>query len=389
MNNRGVSMIVSTMIIILLVIVAIGIVWFVARGVLQGGADEVSLGKFLIDLEIKKAYVDDGDSNLVHVTVERGGGEGVLKGINFVFSNDEESKTVQEMVSLKQLESKTFDINIGSLGILATEVSIVPVYESDTGKEKLGGVLDTAILGEEAGVEGGGPVCGNLICEPPTETEENCDDCVPGAVTCGDGVCEGDETIYNCPADCEVPASCDGTWTNPGFCTVGGIYPCTELADCDPSVGGPGGTCGEDDNVECETIGIGCLDTCKCDRSIAYVPNDPYVIDCRIEDPFWEEPAPEQGISSVWPGSAPKYFDADGLPRDGGELSLLIGKYVNFTDSLSVPREGCYQIEMALYVLEPPYDMSHIRFAEVGPMDAGDSFQVWSSACCGDPTNCP
>lgn len=379
-------MIVSTMIIILLVIVAIGIVWFVSRGVLQGGADEISLGKFLIDLEIKRAYVDEVNPNIVHVTVERGSGEGALKGVNFVFANDQESKTKQEMFSLNKLESKTVDVDISTLGISdVTQVSIVPVYESESGAEKLGGVLDTITLGEAAGAASG--YCGDGACVPGEgEDPVSCVADCSGEGTCGDGYCDvvGGETIYNCAEDCEVPDTCDGTWDgilgidDPNVsCTGDHTTVCLNNSDCEVV----GGVCGEGVNVECEINGTGCLATCKADRDGAYVPDDPYEEDAIIEPPLLDGV-----VSSVWPGIAPTYMDSLDIPTNGSQVNF-IGNYINFTDD-SGPnlRTGCFTILFAAYVEDiGGYNMSHFRLEEVGPMDGNDLFQVWASGCCGDP----
>lgn len=49
--------------------------------------------------------------------------------------------------------------------------------------------------------------CGNGVCDEETETQYNCpDDCWGGGPICGDGICEGVEknveTREGCPADC-------------------------------------------------------------------------------------------------------------------------------------------------------------------------------------------
>jgi hypothetical protein len=47
--------------------------------------------------------------------------------------------------------------------------------------------------------------CGNGVCEPG-ETAEVCpQDCRSGEQGCGDGICQGEETAANCPADCPLP----------------------------------------------------------------------------------------------------------------------------------------------------------------------------------------
>ena len=40
-NKRGLSAIVATLLIILLTLVAVGIIWFAVRNIVQGGADQI------------------------------------------------------------------------------------------------------------------------------------------------------------------------------------------------------------------------------------------------------------------------------------------------------------------------------------------------------------
>ena len=58
-EKRGLSTIVSTLLILLLVFVAIGILWVVIRNVIQDGAEQVSLGKFTLDMKIEQVQISE------------------------------------------------------------------------------------------------------------------------------------------------------------------------------------------------------------------------------------------------------------------------------------------------------------------------------------------
>ena len=83
--------------------------------------------------------------------------------------------------------------------------------------------------------------CGDLVCEG-AETSYNCAvDC--GAPTvCNDGTCEGDENVCNCPQDCGLPAPYEM-----GLCTNGFDDDCDGYVDCDDTdcVADPACTCRE------------------------------------------------------------------------------------------------------------------------------------------------
>jgi hypothetical protein len=82
-DSKGLSTIVATLLIILLTLVAVGIVWVVVRNVIQNGAEQVSLGKFTLDLEIKN-IVRDNNNNSMNIKLKRNAGDGQLSGIVFI-----------------------------------------------------------------------------------------------------------------------------------------------------------------------------------------------------------------------------------------------------------------------------------------------------------------
>jgi hypothetical protein len=97
MEKRGLSMIVTSLIIILLVIVAIGILYVAYMNFVRTGTEGISLGKFTLNLEIENAYVDN---NIVKVGVKRNAGKGDLIAINFVVEDEDNSEILREETTL-------------------------------------------------------------------------------------------------------------------------------------------------------------------------------------------------------------------------------------------------------------------------------------------------
>ena len=175
MDKRGLSAVITTVIIILLVMVSTGIIWVVIKNLVVEGSEEISFGRFVFDLSIKRAYMSGTD---VWVSVRRspGGGDDLI-GINLIFSNRTDSIVIEKTIALRELEERTFVFTPAEVpGIGAgDEVSVAPIYLSDSGREKLGDITDTEEIGDSppAGVgEGEGPCtsdcdgksCGNDGC---------------------------------------------------------------------------------------------------------------------------------------------------------------------------------------------------------------------------------
>ena len=73
-DKKSLSTIVTTLLILLLIFVAIGIIWIVVKKVIVEGSEQVSLGKFTLDLKITQ--VQTIDNNTIKVKIKRNQGAG-------------------------------------------------------------------------------------------------------------------------------------------------------------------------------------------------------------------------------------------------------------------------------------------------------------------------
>ncbi len=152
-DKRGLSEVVVTLIIILLVLVAIGIVWVVVRNIIQSGAEDIGSGKFLFNMEINSASING--NNLI-VNVFRKPGVGSLEGIKFALEGIGGLKNIDNTsaeAKLDELESGSFTIDYAELGLTSVEkVSIYPIFE----KGKYGNLADTYEIAYELALTCGG-----------------------------------------------------------------------------------------------------------------------------------------------------------------------------------------------------------------------------------------
>jgi hypothetical protein len=132
MGKKGVSAVVTTVILLALALIAVGIVWAVIQNILVDRTDMINIANSMVELEIESVnVVDEG----VNVAVKRKPGKGEMKGIRVAIGE------------------QVFDIN-GDLAELATgvylipnanltgDVAIAPILETSSGTG-VGGVADT------------------------------------------------------------------------------------------------------------------------------------------------------------------------------------------------------------------------------------------------------
>ena len=215
-DKRGLSTVVATLLIILLVIVAVGIVWAVIKSVIKNSSEQISLGKFTIDLEIVAVYPSDGVSD-TGIKVRRNPGEGDLEGIIFsIFDGENTHVYEKHNITLNELEVKTFFVDYqGNI----VSVSVYPILLGSSGNPQTGGISDTYYYTGEN--NGGGyispgctPDCaGKTLCED-NGCGGNCGlDCSGSTPYCINGACESDTggltPNCSCAEDICIGTTCD------------------------------------------------------------------------------------------------------------------------------------------------------------------------------------
>ncbi len=105
-NNKGLSAVVTTLIIILLSLVAIGIIWVVVNNVLEGGAETTEIGAKCLQVDIKavNASCAAGTCSITYTRAARGD---AIDGIVMVLSNGTESDTEKVTGTLDPLATRT------------------------------------------------------------------------------------------------------------------------------------------------------------------------------------------------------------------------------------------------------------------------------------------
>jgi hypothetical protein len=245
---RGLSTVVATLLIILLVIVAVAIVWEVVRTIITNNSEQISLGKFTIDLQIVSIKQTPQD---VNIKVKRNAGEGNLEGIVFsIFDGNNTHIYEKHNVSLEPLEVKTFVVDYQGKIV---SISIYPILLGASGKTQTGGVSDTyyptssgggGVISGNCTVDCTGKSCGDNSCGG------SCGDCSGSTPYCVQGTCTSNSggLIGNCSCSTTI---CVGTTCSDG---LGGSCPgeLTVEEDCgslmcgeSPSGCGSCGSCGD------------------------------------------------------------------------------------------------------------------------------------------------
>jgi len=371
-NTKGLSAVVTTLLIILLSIVAIGIIWVVVRNVISSGSEQINLGQFTLDLSIKNAYID-GTS--VVVGVRRSPGQGDLTGVKFVFFNGTSSSVVQRDVPINELEEKSFAFNsteVGGISVVQT-VSVAPVY-TNSGKSTTGDVTDTADISNTIPPGAGSGDSGSGSGSGDSGTGD------PGTGFCGDGL------IQNPNGD-SIAEVCDGSNLNSQTCSsLGfgtGTLSCTfgcEFDSSQCSAGAPSSCDGVwnqtdvDDGNECDG-GANCQTSCTCLTGYSADGSGGCTLDAPIDTGI---------ISTTWPdsGSANR-FKSDDLPKSQSELIGYTTYYANFTGSFET---GCFGISSAWYYSD--INQSEIALnipvgSELAQINPSEQYNIWGAENCG------
>lgn len=148
MNKRGLSGVVTTILVVAISIVAIVGVFVVVNGFLKSGANQISLSKLTVDAKIKSASINY-TTDIASIRVKREIGPGDMVGLKFVFEDNKNSDVIERRTAnFNELAERTFDINLSleapDLGLYRiSKVSIAPIIKLESGEEAIGKVSDT------------------------------------------------------------------------------------------------------------------------------------------------------------------------------------------------------------------------------------------------------
>jgi len=317
MNKRGISAVVATILIILIVVASVTILWSTVIPMLQ---EQSSFGEELVDLTIERAEgytVYDDSTKKMTVQVSRGGDDENLVGVQFIFSKAGDSENYISDIVPEKNQKKTYKFDLIDFGE-SDSISIAGVFDNN----KVGSVtskVDDLPRGDLSAVEGSfiNPVqsvcavvgdCSDRICKIKSCDAGSCvytnmadgSSCDDGDANteddiCTAGVCEGTPIVTGTCVDLDG----DG-YGSPASATC--TYPELDCLD-DPLDGGaeinPGVAeiCdGRDNNCD-GTIDEGCEGICDTDNDghdeffwcLGGGPND----DCNDNDATIYPDAPE------------------------------------------------------------------------------------------------
>ncbi len=149
-NNKGLSTIVTTLIIILLVLVAIGIIWSVVKGLLDDSKDDISNSQQCLDIEVTVSKLSPtnatSETNLTLKRTSTGMSDGV--GTKVVFYSEDGNTGVlyfggeSDPTLLEPFETstETFDLvndDAAIAGDEITQIELIPFFYNDNGAEVL------------------------------------------------------------------------------------------------------------------------------------------------------------------------------------------------------------------------------------------------------------
>lgn len=141
-NKQGMSAVITTLIIILLVIVALGIIWVVVKNVINSGVKQVDLATKCRSVEITAVKIANTTpaGGSYNVTLTRTGAGDPIEGIKVTLGNTATNtySEVLDFTELKILETSTYATGALTNAVPdANQIKITPYFLSDLGEEQV------------------------------------------------------------------------------------------------------------------------------------------------------------------------------------------------------------------------------------------------------------
>jgi hypothetical protein len=144
-NNKGLSTVVTTLIIILLVLVAVGIIWGVVNNLLTKSKSNINANTRCMDIDIKATKVLDNGDGTFNVTLSRTSTGEAVDGVKAVIYNNESLNTevldiayaVNPLDNVVKVTTASTNFPTGFTGTLIKKIEVTPYFTDDSGVEVL------------------------------------------------------------------------------------------------------------------------------------------------------------------------------------------------------------------------------------------------------------
>lgn len=135
-NKKGLSAVVTTLIIILLVLVAVGIVWVVVRNVVDTGAEQIEISSQCLAIDVQAVSVNETAPGNYSITLRRSAGGNDIGGLKVVLFNSTLNSGVLDFgATPDQGETVTQTVAAGVAN--ADELEYTVYFVDDSGNEQL------------------------------------------------------------------------------------------------------------------------------------------------------------------------------------------------------------------------------------------------------------
>jgi len=130
-DKRGLSEVIVSIILVVLVLVAVSIVWVFIRAMLQKNAEEITITQFTNNIKLERANVGLLSAKL---TVQRTEGNENITSLKFIFNNGEYVYEQKNDLP-KALETKIYFIPLREGIKNIKTISVIPIFGGQTGIE--------------------------------------------------------------------------------------------------------------------------------------------------------------------------------------------------------------------------------------------------------------
>ncbi len=136
-NKRGLSLVITSLIIVLLVLVALGIIWVSVKFIIERGTEQIDYDSKCLDVDVQAKKVINTTLTNYSVTFTRTGRGEEIAGVKIVFFNasDDTSSVINIIGNIEPLATITKSVE-GEIEN-ANKIEVTAYFEDESENEKI------------------------------------------------------------------------------------------------------------------------------------------------------------------------------------------------------------------------------------------------------------